>query len=161
MVGVDQWSEISARREIAPFSDEPGGLLPALHALYARFGAIDARAVSLLAEIFNLSRSEVHGVASFYHDFRSEPSGDHTIRVCQAEACQSMGSRALTDQIRQLLGVDFHQTTADGKFTLEPVYCLGNCACSPAMMIDQKVYGRLDRERLESVLQRYRVAEDG
>ena len=121
------------------------------------FGAIDERAVGLLAEIFNLSRSEVHGVVSFYRDFRSVPPGIHTIRVCQAEACQAMGSRALTEHLKQHLGIDFHETTADGRFTLEPVYCLGNCACAPAIMIDEMTYGRIGRERLESVLARHRA----
>jgi len=160
MVAVGQWSEASAREKIVPFSGEPGGLLPALRALQSCFGAIDERAIRLLAEIFNLSRSEIHGIASFYHDFRREPSGAHTIRVCQAEACQAMGSRALTERVKQHLGIDFHETTADGRFTLEPVYCLGNCACSPAIMIDAVTYGRVDGDRLESILNGYRAAGD-
>ncbi len=160
MAVAEQWTEESALEEIVPFRDEPGGLLPALRALQSCFGAIDERAVGLLAEIFNLSRSEVHGVVSFYHDFRSVPPGIHTIRVCQAEACQAMGSRALTEHLKQHLGIDFHETTADGRFTLEPVYCLGNCACAPAIMIDEMTYGRIGRERLESVLNRHRAVGD-
>ncbi len=155
-MAVRQWSEASAREQIVPFSGEPGGLMPALRALQARFGAIDERSIDLLAEIFNLSRAEVHGIVSFYPDFRSQRPGTHTIRVCQAEACQSMGSRALTEQVKRQLGIDFHETTADGRFTLEPVYCLGNCACSPAIMIDEATYGRIDPDRLASVLNLYR-----
>lgn len=157
-MAVRQWSEASARERIAPFCGEPGGLLPALQALQSSFGAIDDRAIDLLAGIFNLSRAEVHGIISFYPDFRRQPSGVHTIRVCQAEACQSMGSHALTEQVKRQLGIDFHETTADGRFTLEPVYCLGNCACSPAIMIDEATYGRLDPDRLVSVLNLYRPA---
>jgi len=151
-VSAGRWNEDAARERVAPFRGEPGGLLPALRALQAHFGAIDERAVALLAGIFNLSRSEVHGVVSFYHDFRSEPPGRHTVRVCQAEACQAMGSRTLTEHVKRILGIDFHETTADGRFTLEPVYCLGNCACSPAIMIDDVTFGRVDADKLASVL---------
>lgn len=150
-----EWSEASVREQIAPFGDAPGGLLPALRALQSCFGVIDERAIALLAEIFNLSRAEVHGVVSFYPDFRDEPAGAHVIKVCQAEACQAMGSRALTESVRQYLDIDFFETTADGQFTLEPVYCLGNCACSPAIMIDDVTYGRIDDDRLESILNRH------
>ena len=100
----------------------------------------------MLAKLFNLSRAEVHGVTSFYHDFRRSKPGHYTIRVCQAEACQAMGSEALTTAIKQLLGCDFHETTADGNFTLEKVYCLGNCACSPNIMVDKQTYGRVTAE---------------
>jgi formate dehydrogenase subunit gamma len=158
MMAGGNWNKDTALEKIAPFSDEPGGLLSALRALQSYFGFIDERAVRLLAEIFNLSSSEVQGVASFYHDFRRRPPGEHTIRVCQAEACQAMGSRTLTEHIKQQLGIDFHETTADGQFTLEPVYCLGNCACSPAIMVDEMTFGRIDRDRLEQLLDRYRAA---
>lgn len=157
---ASNWNEDTACEQIAPFRDERGGLLPALRALQSCFGAIDHRAVALLAEIFNLSRAEVHGVVSFYHDFRSEPPGRHTIRVCQAEACQAMGSRALTGRIKESLSIDFHETTADGQFTLEPVYCLGNCACSPAVMVDDMTYGRIDADKLDSILDHYRTARE-
>lgn len=151
------WSHDIARERILPFVDSPGGLLPALRALQSCFGCIDARAVELLAEIFNLSRTEVHGVVSFYHDFRSEPPGRHIIRVCQAESCQAMGSRQLTDAIKRRLNVELHETTPDGEFTLEPVYCLGNCACSPALMIDDQNFGRIDEGTLDTLLMRYRA----
>lgn len=160
-MSAEKWNEESAREHVASFGGEPGGLLPALRALQSRFGAIDGNAVILLADVFNLSRSEVHGVVSFYHDFRSEPPGQHTIRVCQAEACQAMGSRELTNQVQQRLGIGFHETTNDGEFTLEPVYCLGNCACSPVIMIDDATYGRVDTATLESLLRRYSAVDDG
>ena len=157
MAAFHPWNEASARESIAPIDAKPGGLLPALRALQSGFGSIDERAIGLLAEIFNLSRAEVHGVASFYHDFHDEPTGRHTIKVCQAESCQAMGSRALTTAIKAHLGIGFHETTGDQVFTLEPVYCLGNCACSPAIMIDDMTYGRLDGEQIESILNRYRI----
>lgn len=154
------WNEETACEQIAPFRDQPGGVLPALRALQSCFGVIDDRAIALLAEIFNLSRSEIHGVVSFYHDFRREPAGRYTIRVCQAEACQAMGSRDLTEQIKSALAIDFHETTADGQFTLEPVYCLGNCACSPAVMIGDVTYGRIDADRFDVVLNHFRAAPE-
>ena len=107
----------------------------------------------VIAEILNLSRAEVHGVISFYHLFRTEPPGARTLYLCRAEACQSMGSRALEAHVKEKLGVEFHQTTEDGRFSLEPIYCLGNCACSPAVMIDQAVYGRVSLDRLDELLE--------
>ena len=101
----------------------------------------------------NLSRADVHGVVSFYHFYRTRPAGKQTLYVCRAEACQSMGSRALEEHVRKKLKIDFHQTTADGRFSLEPVYCLGNCACSPAIMLDETVYGRVTPQRLDEILE--------
>jgi formate dehydrogenase subunit gamma len=100
----------------------------------------------------NLSRAEVHGVVTFYHYFRHSRPGAHTVSVCQAEACQSMGAEALTAHARRRLGIDFHQTSADGRFSLEPIYCLGNCACSPAVMIDGRLYGRVTPERFDALV---------
>jgi formate dehydrogenase subunit gamma len=102
--------------------------------------------------LLNLSRAEVHGVISFYHFYRSTPPGERTVYVCRAEACQSMGARALEAGIKERLGIDFHETTADGRISLEPIYCLGNCACAPAVMIDQTVHGRVTLERLDALL---------
>jgi len=131
---------------------EPGGLLPILHAIQDRLGYVPETAVPIVAEVLNLSRAEVHGVVTFYHFFRTKPPGKQTLYVCRAEACQSMGSRALESYARQKLGVDFHETTADGRYSLEPVYCLGNCACSPAVMVDETVYGRVTPQRLDEIL---------
>jgi formate dehydrogenase subunit gamma len=131
---------------------DPGALLPILHAVQDRFGHVPEAAVPIVADVLNLSRAEVHGVVTFYHFFRTKPPGKQTLYVCRAEACQSMGSRALERYAREKLGVDFHETTADGRFSLEPVYCLGNCACSPAVMVDETVYGRVTPQRLDEIL---------
>jgi len=131
---------------------EPGALLPILHAIQDRLGHVPDAAVPIVAEVLNLSRAEVHGVVTFYHFFRTTPPGKRTLYVCRAEACQSMGSRALETYARKKLGVDFHETTADGRLSLEPVYCLGNCACSPAVMVDETVYGRVTPQRLDEIL---------
>ena len=137
---------------ISQFGAKPELLIQILHAFLERYGHIPKEAVSQLADELNLSRADVHGVVSFYHDFRTEPPGEHVVKICQAEACQAMGSRALTEHAEQALGIAMHQTTDDGKVTLEPVYCLGNCACSPAIMIDEKVYGRVDGDKLDRIL---------
>jgi formate dehydrogenase subunit gamma len=129
-----------------------GPLLPVLHAIQDRLGYIPREAIPAVAHALNLSRADVHGVISFYHDFRSEPAGRHVVRLCRAEACQSVGSEALATHARARLGVDFHQTSADGAFTLEPVYCLGGCACSPTMMLDGRLYGRVTPERFDRLV---------
>jgi formate dehydrogenase subunit gamma len=132
--------------------DKTGALLPILHGIQDSIGYIPPEAVPVIASELNLSRAEVHGVISFYHYFRQTPPGRHTVQICQAESCQAMGSQALTAHAKALLDIDFHQTTADENFSLEPVYCLGNCACSPAAMIDDEVYGRVTPDRLEQLL---------
>ena len=121
-----------------------GPLLPILHAVNDRFGQVDDRAIPLIAEVLNLSRAEVHGVVGFYHDFRREPAGRHRVKVCRAEACQSMGSDALARELERIFGVAIGGTTPDGRVTLEAVYCLGNCALSPAAMVDGELVGRAD-----------------
>jgi formate dehydrogenase subunit gamma len=126
-----------------------------LHALQAKFGYVDPAAVPIMASALNLSRAEVHGVITFYHDFRQHPGGRHTIKICRAEACQSMGADALIAHVKEHLGVDFHGTTSDGAFTLEAAYCLGNCACSPAMLVGDELYGRLDEKRFDSIIQEW------
>ncbi len=126
--------------------------MPALHAVQDRLGYIPRDAVPIVAKVLNLSRAEVHGVISFYHDFRSEPRGRHVIRVCRAESCQAMGARALADHICRRLGVGFGKTSGNGAFTLEPVYCLGNCACSPAILIDGNPHGRLTAARFDELI---------
>jgi formate dehydrogenase subunit gamma len=140
------------RRVVAEHAGRPGPLLEVLHAVQAALGYIPAAAVPLVAEGLNLSRAEVHGVVSFYHFFRQHRAGTHTISLCQAESCQSMGAVALAEHARRRLGIEFHETTASGAFTLEPVYCLGNCACSPAAMIDGRLYGRVTPERLDALI---------
>ena len=140
-----------ASEVVQEFKDQPGALINALHKLQEVFGYVDEAAMPMLGKLFNLSRAEVHGVTSFYHDFRRSKPGTFTVRVCQAEACQAMGSEALTDSIKKKLGCDFHETSADGMFSLEPVYCLGNCACSPNIMVDKQSYGRMSKERLNQL----------
>ena len=130
----------------------PGGLLPILHDIQEHVGYVPPEAVPRIAEGLNLSRAEVHGVISFYHDFRSEPAGRHVVHVCRAESCQSLGAEALLAGACERLGVEVHGTTADGSVTLEPIYCLGNCALSPAIMVDRQVYGRMSADRLNKVL---------
>ncbi|WP_266181960.1 formate dehydrogenase subunit gamma [Dyella humicola] len=130
----------------------PGALLPVLHGVQGALGYVPADAVPLIARELNLSRADVHGVVSFYHFFRQQPAGRHLIYLCRAESCQAMGAVTLEKHIRGRLAIDFHQTTADGAYTLEPVYCLGNCACSPAMMIDGDLKGRMTPERFDAWL---------
>lgn len=137
---------------VSEHRQRPGALLPILHAIQDRFGYVHPDAVPLIAEALNLSRAEVHGVITFYHFFRTTAPGRQTLYICRAEACQAMGSRQLEEQVKEKLRIDFHETTADGRFSLEPVYCLGNCACSPAVMIDDTVYGRVGHAKLDELL---------
>jgi formate dehydrogenase subunit gamma len=132
--------------------EKEGPLLPLLHDIQAEFGYIPGQAVESIAVSLNLSQAEVYGVISFYHFFRSQPAGKHTIEVCCAESCQALGGRELQTHAKSLLNVDWHQTTRDKQFTLEPVYCLGNCACSPSIKIDKNVYGRVSKDSLETLL---------
>ena len=146
------WDEGRARALIAERAALPGAVLPILHALQEHFGYVDPVAVPLVAEALNLSRAEVHGVVTFYHDFRQTPPGRHVLRVCRAEACQSMGADRLAGHIKARLGIDFHQTSADGRVTLEPVFCLGDCACSPALLLDGKLHGRVDAAAFDQLM---------
>jgi formate dehydrogenase subunit gamma len=142
----------TVRRIVEDLKGRPGPLIEVLHSIQAELGYVPAAAVPLVASELNLSRAEVHGVVSFYHFFRSTPPGAHTVSVCRAESCQAVGAEALAGHARRRLGVDFHQTTPDGRFSLEPVYCLGNCACSPAVMIDGRLHGRVTPERFDALL---------
>ncbi|HXV07268.1 MAG TPA: formate dehydrogenase subunit gamma [Burkholderiales bacterium] len=144
--------ERAVEQAIAAHRHRPGALLPILHAVQDAIGYVPPSAIGQIAHALNLSRAEVHGVISFYHDFRTSPPGRHVVRVCRAEACQSMDGVALEQHARARLGTGWHQTTEDGAVTLEPVYCLGNCACSPAVMIDGKVYGRVTPARFDALL---------
>jgi formate dehydrogenase subunit gamma len=137
---------------IAELKDKQGALLPILHGIQDALGYIPPDSVPDIAKALNLSRAEVHGVISFYHYFRDTPPGKHTIHLCRAESCQAMGSEALEAHVKTKLGIDYHETTADGQFSLEPVYCLGNCACSPAMQIDKEIYGRVSAESFDTAI---------
>ena len=142
----------TVRRIVEDMKGRPGPLIEVLHAVQAALGYVPAEAISILADSLNLSRAEVHGVVTFYHFFRETPPGRHMVHLCRAEACQSMGADDLAAHAKGRLGVDFHETTNDGTFTLEPVFCLGNCACSPAAMIDGQLYGRLTPERFDALI---------
>lgn len=146
-------SEEEIREIVAGFTALEGPLLPMLHALQDSYGHIPAAAVPVLAESLNLSRAEIHGVVSFYHDFRDHSAGRHVLKICRAEACQSMGANALAAETLRKLGINWHGTTPDGRVTVEPVYCLGMCACAPAAMLDDKVVGRVDDARMDRLLQ--------
>ena len=130
-----------------------GALLPILHAIQDEIGFVPREAVPRLALALNLSQADVHGVISFYHDFRSAPPGRHVMRLCRAEACQAMDGEALAERLETKHGARFGATTADGAITLEPVYCLGNCACAPSLMLDGKTHGRVTPTRLDSLVE--------
>lgn len=150
--------EIAARAGaiIDSMKSMEGPLLPILHGLQEEFGYVPQDTLPLIASALNLSRAEVHGVMTFYHDYRDHPAGRHVLKLCRAEACQSMGGDQLAERVKQLLGIDFHQTTLDGSVTLEPVYCLGLCACAPAAMLDGELYGRLDEDEAEDLVKEAR-----
>lgn len=136
----------------AAHGNRPDALIEILHALQARAGYVPEDATQMLAGALNLSRAEVHGVISFYHDFHRHPPGRHMVRVCRAEACQSVGCEALAQHAETALGIGFGQTRGDGKATLEAVYCLGNCALGPAVMIDGELHGRVDPPRFDALM---------
>jgi formate dehydrogenase subunit gamma len=146
------WNQKRTEEIIEEHRSLEGAALPILHALQAEFGYIDQAAVPLIAASLNLSRAEVHGVISFYHDFRGAPPGGHVLKLCRAEACQSMGAAALADAARERLRIGWGETTPDGRVTLEPVFCLGLCACAPAAMLDGRVFGRVDLPRVASLI---------
>lgn len=129
-----------------------GPLLPVLHAVQRRLGFVPPEGIDLIAFELNLTRAEVHGVLSFYHDFRTTAPGRHVLKLCRAEACQALGSAALEAHARKDLGIDYHGTTADGALRLEPVYCLGNCALGPSLMINDQLCGRVTVARLDQII---------
>ncbi len=144
------YDDAIANEIIAEFDARPEMLVQILSAIVERAGYVSEEAIRHLAGALNLSRAEVHGVVSYYHDFRTSPPGTHVIKFCLAEACQAMGSRELTDHAQQTLGLELN--SSDARISLEPVYCLGNCACSPAVMVDGKTYGRVSRKRLDAIV---------
>lgn len=129
-----------------------GPLLPILHALQHAYGYVPAEALPLIAEALNITKAEVHGALSFYHDFREAPAGRHVLKICRAEACQAVGGAALAQATLERLGLKWSETSSNGSVTVEPVYCLGMCACAPAVMIDDKVVGRVDNARMDTLL---------
>ncbi len=148
----ETWNADRAREIIAQHCALEGPMLPILHALQEAFGHIDASAEPLIADALNVSRAEVHGVVTFYHDFRREPAGRHVVKLCRAEACQAAGGDDLAARAVVRLGMPMGTTSPDGGVTLEAVYCLGLCATAPSGMIDGRVVGRLDAPRLDALL---------
>ncbi len=140
------------RALIAPLLPLEGPLLPILHAVQDAYGHIPAAALAPIAEALNNSRAELHGVISFYHDFRDQPAGRQVLKICRSEACQAMGGAALAEATLTRLGLDWHGTTRNGALTVEPVYCLGLCACAPAVMLGDRVVARVDTARMDAVL---------
>jgi formate dehydrogenase subunit gamma len=146
------YDKAAASELIGDFRAAPEMLVQILNAFVEKFSYISDEAIRHIADELNLSRAEVQGVVSFYHDHRTAPAGMKLIKICQAESCQAMGSDALTAHAEKSLGLPMHSTSDDGALTLEPIYCLGNCACSPAIMIDQQVYGRVDAKRFDELV---------
>ena len=142
---------------IAQHDSKPELLVQILRTIVARYGWVPPEAIRQLAEELNLSRADVHGVVEYYHDFRTSEPGKHIVKICQAESCQAMGSQALTDYAKRTLAMGLNDTQND--VTLEPVYCLGNCACSPAVMVDGKTYGRVNESRFNELLDGMRGGE--
>ncbi|OYU19486.1 MAG: formate dehydrogenase subunit gamma [Rhodobacteraceae bacterium PARR1] len=134
-----------------------GSLLPILHAIQAAFGHVPQDALPIIAKRLNQTRAEIHGVMSFYHDFREQPAGQHVLKLCRAEACQAMGADRVAAHAQKALGIDFHETTRDGKVTLEPIFCLGLCACAPAAMVDGRLVGRVDEAAVDAILAEVRA----
>ena len=152
-MAFEAWEDERAREVIAAHADEKGATLPILHALQEVFGCVPEAAVPIIADVLNLSRAEVHGVVTFYHDFRREPAGRNVLKLCRAEACQSMGGDALGTRACAKLGINWGETTRDGRVTLDAVFCLGLCATAPSAMIDNRLVGRLTESRLDKLLE--------
>ncbi len=144
--------EVTVSNIVASMQGMPGALLPILHEIQHAIGYIPAESVPAIAKGLNLSRAEVHGVISFYHHFRSQPAGRHVVQICRAEACQAVGARALEAHVQKTLNVQTGETTADGNITVEPVYCLGNCACGPSVQIGDDVYARVTPARFDALM---------
>lgn len=146
------WSAELAAEIIKPHLGQEGPLLPILHDMQTTFGYVPEPAEPMIAEALNLSRAEVHGVVTFYHDFRSEPAGKHVLKICRAEACQAAGGDAITACAEAKLGVKLGNTTRDGRVTVEPIYCLGLCATAPSAMLNGRVVGRLDNKAIDKLI---------
>ena len=130
-----------------------GALMPVLHSIQEKLGFIPTESVPMIGRQMNLSRAEIQGVIGFYHDFKTEPGGEHTIHLCRAEACQAMGAKDLEIHVKQRLGIDYGETTSDGLFSLEPVYCLGNCACSPSVRINDDIHARVSASKFDLLVE--------
>jgi formate dehydrogenase subunit gamma len=141
------------QHHIKTYQDVAGALLPLMHAIQDDIGFIPEDSYVLISKAYNLSVAEIHGFISFYHHFRTHAPGKHVLQICRAESCQSMGSESIEKYCKDQLGIDYHETTKDNLITLEPVYCLGNCACSPAVMIDEEIFGRITPEKIDQIIE--------
>jgi formate dehydrogenase subunit gamma len=148
----EPWDAARGAEIIAEYDEIEGATLVILHALQEAFGYIPEPAIPMVASALNLSRAEVHGVFTFYHDFRKKPAGRHVLRLCRAEACQAAGGDALAARAETKLGIALWETTADERVTLEPIYCLGLCATAPSAMLDGRLVGRLDEARIDALI---------
>jgi formate dehydrogenase subunit gamma len=157
MLQAETWNAERAEAIVSEHEGLEGPLLPILHALQREFGYLDESAAPLIAKALNLTRAEVHGVITFYHDFRRTPAGRHVLKLCRGESCQSMGIEAMAHDFLAGLGIGWHDSTPDGALTVEPVYCLGLCACSPAALLDDEPIARLDAESLAEAVDAVRA----
>lgn len=155
-IDADLWHR-GVVEPVAELMQKRGALLPILHAVQEVIGYIPPAAIDYIAKALNQTAAEIYGVVSFYHQFHTSPGGAHQVEICRAEACQAMGSRALEAHAKASLGVDYHQTTSDREIRLEPVYCLGNCACAPSVRIDDKIYARVTPERFDRLVDNVRT----
>ena len=149
---LDPALESAVKQAIADNIDKKGPLLPILHQVQGELKHVPSECVPMIAKALNLSRAEVHGVISFYHTFTASPQGKYVIEVCRAESCQAMGGRTLEAKFQEALGISFGETTGDGMFSLEPVFCLGNCACSPSIRVGEDVYGRVTADKASALI---------
>lgn len=145
-------AEVAALAVCARHGNKPDELLEILHALQSQVGYVPEATLPVIAKALNLSRAEVYGVVSFYHDFRRHPAGKHIMKICRAEACQSMGTERLCQHAEKTLKTPLGGTTPDGQFTVEQVFCLGNCALSPAVMVDDRLFGKVDAKRFDEIV---------
>jgi formate dehydrogenase subunit gamma len=152
MAVYEPWDEARGAEIIAEHSHMEGATLVMLHALQEAFGYVPQAAIPMVASALNMSRAEVHGVVTFYHDFRHKPAGKHVLKLCRAEACQAAGGDAVAARAEAKLGVKIGNTSADERVTLEPIYCLGLCATAPSAMLDGRVVGRLDESRIDALI---------
>lgn len=152
MPTFERWDLGEATAMVAARAREKGAAIPIMHDLMERYGYVDRGIVPVIAEALNLSRAEIHGTLTFYHDFRDHPPGRRTIKVCRAEACQSRGGVEMSEALRKALGVEWHGTTADGEITVEPVFCIGLCACAPAVLVDEEPVGNVTAQTVGSLI---------
>ncbi len=152
MTALTPMDAATVERITRQLATKPGPLIEVLHGVQHALGYVPAAAIPIIAGVLNLSRAEVNGVVSFYHHFRATAPGARTVQICRAEACQAMNGAALERHAKARLGIDYHETTADGRYSLEPVYCLGNCACAPSIMIGEEIHGRVTPAAFDELL---------